>query len=80
MKAPLGSTFSDEDLKRLKAIIHGPFDPHLSVVENGHAFDLNLNTLLARLEAAEDLILNHTITPIGYDDRYKAWLRSKGEL
>jgi hypothetical protein len=67
--------FTDEDLKQLK-LWWEKKAPGSSCDCSTYADSM---ALLDRLSAAEDLVLNHTITPIGYDDKYKTWLRSKGE-
>ncbi len=60
-------TFTDEDLKRVRDQTWPGFNYP------------DMQALLTRLEAAEDLILNHTVTPIGYDHRYDAWKRAAGK-
>lgn len=50
-------SFSDDDLTRLKEIIRGPAACNLAVLGNGMSFKLNLNFLLARLEAAEAYVV-----------------------
>lgn len=65
-------TFSDDDLKRLKASI--PDDPKYA---NFHPDNLKLVALLSRLEAAEKLINNRD----GHKEwkLFQAWRKAAGK-
>lgn len=64
-------SFTDIELKFLKAMTETEDTPI-----RGNA----IKRLVARLEAAEDLILNHTISPLDkHDPRYEAWLKAGGK-
>jgi hypothetical protein len=47
---------TDKDLEIVKSLIYGPHDHEFAVVGNGASFKLNLNSLLHRLEAAEECV------------------------
>lgn len=64
-------TCTDEDLTRVKGYLKKGYINQVTFED--------VEGLVTRLEAAEDLILNHTVTPIAYDNKYKAWLKAAGK-
>lgn len=68
------STFTDDDLKQLKECLNGTNKYGISC--RGECADLS--SLLARLEAAEKLIVACG-QDINISKQYEAWRKSKGE-